>query len=257
MDPPWPMSKDITYLDEYAPHINMTATYLSDANVHIPYGQIVKRDDPQEGPYVPKSPLSNRTRDAAWMVGHCGASSGRDEYAKELAKYIKVDIHGDCGPYDCGHEYEACFRKFETNYKFYLSFENQWCKDYFTEKLMNPLKYDIIPIALGMVNYTQAAPPHSVIDIRDFESPKELGKYLNYLSSNETAFNEYFQWKQNYKIRMDEMKRFLCPLCEMLHTGDYTRGAEVKPQYGNNYKQWFQGSCDNSVMKKLRRAGKW
>lgn len=35
----------------------------------------------------------NRNR-VAWFVSNCGAKNSRLEYARELAKYIDVDIYG-------------------------------------------------------------------------------------------------------------------------------------------------------------------
>ena len=64
-------------------------------------------------------------------------------------------------------------------YKFYLSFENAYCNGYVTEKLSKYLMvYTIIPVVYGWADYSQVAPPHSVIDVRDFKSPKDLAKYL-------------------------------------------------------------------------------
>lgn len=38
-------------------------------------------------------------------------------------------------------------------------------------------------------------PPGSFIAMDDFESPQALGKYLNYLLENQTAYFEYFKWR--------------------------------------------------------------
>ena len=52
----------------------------------------------------------------------------------------------------------------ESNYKFYISFENSLCSDYVTEKFFNILKYNIIPITLNGVDMSEIAPPNSYID---------------------------------------------------------------------------------------------
>ena len=58
------------------------------------------------------------------------------EYALELSKYINVDIYGPCGKFKCAKsESKKCYGKLNTDYKFYLAFENSNCKDYITEKL--------------------------------------------------------------------------------------------------------------------------
>ena len=90
----------------------------------------------------------------------------------------------------------------EENYKFYLSFENSLCKDYFTEKLFRMMKYDIVPIVYGKGYESNGLPPTSYIDVLDFESVASLADYLTYLDNNDTAYNEYFRSVVTY-ISMD------------------------------------------------------
>ena len=190
------------------------------------------------------------------MVSHGDALSRRDEYVKELQKYIDIDIYGGLGNKSCTYN-EDCYDIFQKEYLFYLSFENNFCRDYFTEKVTNPLRYEIVPVVMGGANYSRDLPPHSVIDILRYPSPRVLAGYLLYLSNNETAYHEYFQWKQRYTIRWDYSLEFHCRMCEYLHDSPYTSGETVVPSFGSNYTQWFQGTCDNSVMGKLRERGNW
>ena len=67
---------------------------------------------------------------------------------------------------------------FEKTYYFYLSFENDICRDYASEKLYHPLRYNIVPIVYGGGNFTRDTPPSSVIDIMDYPNPKHLAKHL-------------------------------------------------------------------------------
>ena len=61
--------------------------------------------------------------------------NGRLNYAKQLAKFINVDIYGACGSHRCPRTSAAkCFSLLNQDYKFYLAFENSNCKDYITEK---------------------------------------------------------------------------------------------------------------------------
>lgn len=56
-------------------------------------------------------------------------------YARELGKYINVDIYGACGPHRCPRtSANRCFQLLDEDYKFYLAFENSNCRDYITEK---------------------------------------------------------------------------------------------------------------------------
>jgi len=78
----------------------------------------------------------------AWFVSNCRESNTRKNYAKELQKYIPVDIYGKCGTKKCPRSTETeCFEMLNQDYKFYLAFENANCKDYITEKFfLNSLR---------------------------------------------------------------------------------------------------------------------
>ena len=45
--------------------------------------------------------IKNKTKLVAWVVSHCSAGSGRDDYVNELKKYITVDVYGKCSPLKC------------------------------------------------------------------------------------------------------------------------------------------------------------
>lgn len=81
---------------------------------------------------------ATKTKKVAWFVSNCKPNSIRAAYAKELAKYIEVDVFGDCGQYKCPRSNEKeCLKMLETDYKFYLAFENSHCRYYVTEKMFN------------------------------------------------------------------------------------------------------------------------
>ena len=71
-----------------------------------------------------------------WMVSHCNTNSKREDYVRQLQKHIQVDIYGGCGnlshcPRDKHWISEPqCYDMISRKYKFYLSFENSFCKDY-------------------------------------------------------------------------------------------------------------------------------
>ena len=88
----------------------------------------------------------------AWFVSNCHPRNQRMHYAKELSKYIQVDIYGTCGSLRCPRsQSQACFDMLDEDYKFYLAFENSNCKDYITEKFfVNGLGYEITFINLNV-----------------------------------------------------------------------------------------------------------
>ena len=72
-----------------------------------------------------------KTKLAFWLVSHCKTDNHRLEYAKELQKYMPIDIYGKCGPLNCTAGNQG-FANLAPAYKFYLAFENSNCFEYIT-----------------------------------------------------------------------------------------------------------------------------
>ena len=67
------------------------------------------------------------------IVSHCNTKSKREDYMRELNKYIPVDIFGKCGNRTkCDSWRKDCTRDMMKDYKFYFAAENAICKEYFT-----------------------------------------------------------------------------------------------------------------------------
>jgi hypothetical protein len=82
--------------------------------------------------------IKKKTKLSAWLVSNCKTHSEREEYAKELQKYINIDVYGACGINNSVCKdlpYKECHITLSQNYKLYIGFENTICKDYITEKL--------------------------------------------------------------------------------------------------------------------------
>ena len=158
----------------------------------------------------------------AWVVSNCwssGAVQGRMRYISELGRYIKVKRYGRCPGYAaCGKD---CFTKLAKKHKFYFAAENSLCTDYITEKPWNALNVGMIPIVYGLGNYSKALPPHSYIDVRDFKHPRLLADYLKRVALNETLYNSYFKWREDYKqFRTSTSSDYMCKLCAFLNKPD-------------------------------------
>jgi hypothetical protein len=63
--------------------------------------------------------------------------------------------------------------------------------------------------------YEKHSPPNSFIHVDDFSSPQELAKYLNYLDSNDTAYQDYLYWRFDYVHKCPP--NVLCDVCKKLH----------------------------------------
>ena len=83
-----------------------------------------------------------------------------------------------------------------AKHKFYLAFENSCCQDYVSEKILNAFRSGVVPVVAGPRDYSTYAPTdHSVINVRDFESPRHLAAYLDRVASNRTLYESYLSYK--------------------------------------------------------------
>lgn len=125
----------------------------------------------------------------------------------------------------------------ETDYKFYLAFENSNCVDYITEKLFeNALQYHVLPIVMGarQEDYARYAPKNSYIHVEKFASPKELAKYLHELDQDDKLYNSYFKWCGTGHVKWTP-KQYFCDLCAMLHDNE----TMSTPTWFPSYDDWW------------------
>ena len=133
--------------------------------------------------------------------------------------HIRVDSFGGCLNNAQSAQAQARDKSnsdLYASYKFVLAIENSNCEDYVTEKLIDALSSTAVPIVAsrdGKPDYRRFAPRHSYINIYDYKSAKELADHLNYLSNNETAYNEYLWFRRapanKYAVNEEESKHSL------------------------------------------------
>ena len=210
-------------LVEYNGLFNTTQTYRLDSDVKQVYGKVENLTKYEKLMVsLPDNLARGKTKLVAWFVSNCKVQSERMAYATELKKTIPLDIYGRCGPLKC-EDREVCYTMLNETYKFYLSFENSLCKDYVTEKLWRILQLNVVPVVIGLFDYKKYLPLNSYIDVRDFKSPEDLGKYLIELDHNDTLYNEYFEWKRHYKVIFPHDMASFCDLCKYLHENENKR----------------------------------
>ena len=208
--------KGLWYLDSYGP-INWTATYMKNSDVPSPYYYVVP--GVYHGGFDPtRNYLAGRTGMAAILLSNCWAP-GRMKWIMKIKQYIDVQVYGLCSFNFC---WGSCMSKLKK-YKFYLSFEHSYCRDYITEKIIyNAFENNVIPVVIADVNFadTSVIPPGSVISALDFSSVKALTDYMKAVGSNSTLYNEYFKWHSHYTAfkYSDDSMQFLCPLCRHIAT---------------------------------------
>jgi len=213
---------------------DLTFTYRLDSDFWAPYGTY------EEIPFVDLSQQdfsAGKDKIVAWIVSNCNRQL-RKSVVHELQKYIAVDVFGSCsrefGESKSCSPGETCTSTIKR-YKFFLAFENALCEDYITEKYWRHLgEENVVPVVMGGANYTKLAIPGSYINVLDFKTVKNLSDYLHYLDKNNTAYNEYFKWRQNF--RPIYFPNF-CSFCEVL-TSESPKGIKNLTDF------WVtQGKC--------------
>ena len=203
---------------------NLSSNYHSKSDVQTPYGVCQKSS---KGETLLENYSEGKTGLVSWIVSHCHTNSRRERYVRILKKYINITIHGQCRKHGslgklCGGKNIKKMncddaRSIMNAHKFYLSFENTICTDYASEKLFKVMQTNMrtVPVVRnGVENLKDILPPHSYIDTREFDSPKELAEYLQLLDSNDELYNEYFAWRSQYTCELGWVP---CTLCRSFH----------------------------------------
>ncbi|KAH9507668.1 hypothetical protein Btru_053418 [Bulinus truncatus] len=202
---------------------NWTKTYLNDSTFFSKYGRLKARDSPSDTDY---EKIFNRKKyDVAWFVSHCNTSSKRELYVQRMSSQVQIHVFGRCGNYSCGRKgytmggsRDTCLEMLSRDYKFYLSFENSFCRDYVTEKFFNLFPdTDVIPVVRGGADYKRFFPPDIYVNSLDFASPEELGKYLHHLARDKTKYLTMLKKKDGYE-KTGPASNVCCDLCKALHT---------------------------------------
>lgn len=112
----------------------------------------------------------------------------RDKFYHQLSKYKKIDSGG-------GHLNNVGGRipdkmKFIKDYKFTIAMENSVVSGYTTEKIIQPMMVNSLPIYYGNPKIDLDFNPASFINVSDFHSMQEAIDYIIYLDENDTAYLE-------------------------------------------------------------------
>ena len=196
---------------------NYSATFVRDneGSLHIFRAQIKRLQANGTMFFTPKP--SMRPVRILWFVSHCSLpprtkriSSAREEYILELSRYVTIDIFTSNSK-ECGRRFGNLVQNSKKgepkmdDYMFYLSFENSLCKDYVSEKVWKVLESNstTIPIALGgtsIEEYEAVTPPNSFLHVKNFTSPAALARHLQLVSTSDTAFHYYNQWRNEFQL---------------------------------------------------------
>jgi hypothetical protein len=104
-----------------------------------------------------------------------------------------------------------CRGHIASQFKFFFAFENALCNEYITEKFFRTLNFDIVPVVLGLGNYTKFIPKSGYINVLDFASVKDLADYLLYLDKHPMEYNKYFLWRQHISYNREKWSANVWP----------------------------------------------
>jgi len=121
-----------------------------------------------------------------------GNCSERNEFFKELSKYKKVDSGGRYIN-NVGYAVNDK-RKFQSEYKFSISFENNAYRNqhpgYTTEKIMEPMCVNSIPIYWGNPVIDREFNIKSFVNYYDFNNMEDMIEYIIELDKNDDKYME-------------------------------------------------------------------
>ena len=190
----------------------------------------------------PNLPSGNRKL-IAGFIKNCIETEWRNNYLKELLKYVHVDQWGSCLKNTPGDfyksRYNGNFRESkldflkENPYKFLISFENiPNDTDYVTEKVYHGYLSRTIPIYYGDKAVFDLVPGNSTFIYANDYTPKELAELIKRIDSNDTLYSQYFtNWDLSKMHKLDEQycsEYFMCKICRKVWEKLYNRKCIIK-----------------------------
>jgi hypothetical protein len=233
---------------------NWTVLYRRESSIYNPFTTWYKMT-PEELKTNTKTKntenfLLQKSKFASTMVSNCFDQSKRYRIIRELQRYVEVDNFGKCsGNIICkaGIPTTECGKMYLKDYKFYLAFENSFCRDYVSEKFWNALDRHQIPVIAAPKYTLELLPPNSYLNVFDFPSIEALANRMKEIANNATLYNSFFDWMQFYK---QDQESVYCKLCRELH-------ANRPAQSYVDMEGWIQDDmCYKSTVSKLEmRSG--
>uniref|UniRef100_A0A8C6PYB4 Fucosyltransferase n=1 Tax=Nothobranchius furzeri TaxID=105023 RepID=A0A8C6PYB4_NOTFU len=190
---------------------NMTISYRRDADITVPYGELLPVETEE---HLVEDRRVNKSSLVCWVVSKYRSHYKRSRVYKELSATVPIKVYGrwtntPLSSADLLPTISRCY--------FYLAFENSVSKDYITEKLWyNAYQAGAVPVVLGpsINHYKAVAPEHSFIHVDKFASIKDLGTYLQQLAGDKKRYNEYFNWKKHWKVKVySDWRERICKTC--------------------------------------------
>jgi hypothetical protein len=146
-----------------------------------------------------------------------GECHERNIFFAKLSKYKKVDSGGRFAN-NIGHSVDDK-RKFQSEYKFSIAFENNAYRSghewYITEKIMEPMTVNSIPLYKGGSRINEDFNRESFVNFHDFHSEDDMIDYIIELDKDDSRYLNMLNkpWFDGYNIpdnnKIDNIKSFL------------------------------------------------
>lgn len=156
------------------------------------------------------------------FVASNGGCQERNQFVDQLSKYKKVDSGGRWMN-NIGYAVPDK-RKFQSEYKFSVAFENNAYRPqhpgYTTEKIMEPMTVNSIPLYWGNPQINKEFNTKSFVSFYDFGSFDDMIEYIIELDKNDDKYMEMLNqpWFDNYNIpednKIENIKSFLYKIFE-------------------------------------------
>ena len=156
------------------------------------------------------------------FVASNGDCQERNQFVQQLSKYKKVDCGGRWMNNIGGSVSDK--RKFQSEYKFSIAFENNAYRPqhpgYTTEKIMEPMTVNSIPLYWGNPLIYKEFNTKSFVNFYDFSSEKDMIEYIIELDKDDNKYLEILKqpWFIEYNIpennKIENIKSFLYKIFE-------------------------------------------
>lgn len=190
--------------------------YLDDErNYRLPHYLLYDGYYELQRPKIIDESLSKR-KFCNFVVSNNGCQE-RNHFYTELSKYKKVDSGGRFAN-NIGYAVDNKV-KFQSEYKFSIAFENNAYRPqhpgYTTEKIMEPMTVNSVPIYWGNPEIGKEFNTKSFINVYDFDHIDSVINYIEYLDNNDKKYLELLNqpWFDDYNIpennKIENIKSFL------------------------------------------------
>ena len=208
------------------PAIDVFLTYNLDANVPITYPPPGFVDRAYAHPIPTEADFAAR-RAAVWVSSNCAeATYNRSRVVELLRQYVDIDCLGTClntgdpPPLPRTTPMDTVI----PQYKLWLGLEKSIDQEYVTEKFLWPLMHNAVGVYIGTSRAAAYAPaPDAYVDALAFPNVAALGRHLQLLVSNYSAWVAHFDWRRRPPpARLRELDRLGeggspgCRLCACL-----------------------------------------